>query len=308
MTNSAKAELKVGDKAPEVTGVTETGQKLNFADVYSKQTYTLVYFFPKADTPGCTAQGCSLRDGYESLTGKGVAVIGVSHDDVAAQKAFKDKYQPAVHPHRGHRRRRHQRFRRVDVPGRVGEAVGVPDQGRQDRLRRLQGHHQDAGPGDPRLPGGRQELTGRPRPQSSSSGAAGRAGAWGSARTRSSHSVAKAGRDASRARATGPPPGRSRVAPRRSPSRSCARAGRPRGRESPAEEEQPGMVAVCPQEARRDLDQARRQVARTCRRPAAAGSPSACFATRMPSGVTATTSVAMPPSAWMIRSFSSSAR
>jgi len=92
MTQPARAELKVGENAPAVTGVTETGQKLNLADVYPKQTYTLVYFYPKADTPGCTAQGCSLRDGYESLTAKGVAVIGVSHDDVAAQKAFKEKY------------------------------------------------------------------------------------------------------------------------------------------------------------------------------------------------------------------------
>lgn len=92
MTNSAKAELKVGDKAPEVTGITETGQQLNLADVYSKQTYTLVYFFPKADTPGCTAQGCSLRDAYEKLTKEGVAVIGVSLDQVGAQKAFKEKY------------------------------------------------------------------------------------------------------------------------------------------------------------------------------------------------------------------------
>ena len=92
MPNKAKAELQVGDKAPEVTAVTETGQKINFADVYAKQPYTLVYFYPKADTPGCTAQGCSIRDGYEALTGKGVAVIGVSHDGVAAQKAFKDKY------------------------------------------------------------------------------------------------------------------------------------------------------------------------------------------------------------------------
>jgi len=92
MSNTAKAELKVGDKAPEVTGVTETGQKLNFADVYSKQSYTLVYFFPKADTPGCTAQGCSLRDAYENLTKQGVAVIGVSLDQADAQKAFKEKY------------------------------------------------------------------------------------------------------------------------------------------------------------------------------------------------------------------------
>jgi peroxiredoxin Q/BCP len=92
MTNRAKAELQVGDKAPEVTGITETGQKLAFADVYAKQPYTLVYFYPKADTSGCTAQGCSLRDAYEALTKKGVVVIGVSLDQVAAQSAFKEKY------------------------------------------------------------------------------------------------------------------------------------------------------------------------------------------------------------------------
>jgi thioredoxin-dependent peroxiredoxin len=92
MTQTAKAQLKVGDSAPATSGITDTGEKINLADVYSKQPYTLVYFYPKADTPGCTAQGCSLRDGYEALTQKGVAVIGVSHDDVAAQKAFKEKY------------------------------------------------------------------------------------------------------------------------------------------------------------------------------------------------------------------------
>ncbi len=89
----ARAEpLKVGDAAPAVTGVTETGAKLNLADVYKKQAYTLVYFYPKADTKGCTAQGCSLRDGYEALTKAGVAVIGVSLDHTDAQAAFKDKY------------------------------------------------------------------------------------------------------------------------------------------------------------------------------------------------------------------------
>ena len=88
----ARAEpLKVGDAAPQISGTTETGAVLDFADVYKKQPYTLVYFYPKADTAGCTAQGCSLRDSYEQLTKRGVAVIGVSHDDVAAQKAFKEK-------------------------------------------------------------------------------------------------------------------------------------------------------------------------------------------------------------------------
>lgn len=84
--------LKVGDPAPAVTGVTETGAKLALADVYKQQPYTLVYFFPKADTPGCTAQGCSLRDAYSDLTARGVVVIGVSLDQTGSQKAFKDKY------------------------------------------------------------------------------------------------------------------------------------------------------------------------------------------------------------------------
>lgn len=83
------APAKVGDPAPDVTGTTDAGTTLDFAAVYKQQPYTLVYFFPKAGTPGCTAQGCSLRDAYEKLTRQGVAVIGVSHDDVAAQKAFK---------------------------------------------------------------------------------------------------------------------------------------------------------------------------------------------------------------------------
>ena len=93
-SSSASAEpLKVGDPAPNASGLTDSGDKITLKDVYQKQRYTLVYFYPKADTPGCTQQGCSLRDGYEALTKQGVAVIGVSHDDVAAQKAFKEKYR-----------------------------------------------------------------------------------------------------------------------------------------------------------------------------------------------------------------------
>lgn len=92
MFSFSRAEsLNVGDAAPQLTVTTEDGTSLNLGDVY-KKGYTLVYFYPKADTPGCTAQGCSLRDSYEVLTKKGVTVIGVSTDDVAAQKAFKEKY------------------------------------------------------------------------------------------------------------------------------------------------------------------------------------------------------------------------
>jgi peroxiredoxin Q/BCP len=82
--------LKVGDDAPVASALDETGTMVNLADVYAKSTYTMVYFYPKAGTSGCTAQGCSLRDAYEELTDKGVTVVGVSTDTVAAQRAFKD--------------------------------------------------------------------------------------------------------------------------------------------------------------------------------------------------------------------------
>lgn len=85
------APLKVGDAAPAVTGVSETGAPLDFAAFYKKQPYTLVYFFPRAFTSGCTKQGCSLRDAYDKLAAKGVAVLGVSTDTVDKQADFKDK-------------------------------------------------------------------------------------------------------------------------------------------------------------------------------------------------------------------------
>lgn len=83
--------LKVGDTAPSVAAVTHEGTTLNLGDVYA-QGYTLVYFYPKADTSGCTAQACSLRDAYEELGEKGVTVIGVSTDGVEAQKNFREKH------------------------------------------------------------------------------------------------------------------------------------------------------------------------------------------------------------------------
>lgn len=87
----ARAEpLKVGDEAPKLTVMTEQGVRLDLGDVYSKG-YTLVYFYPKAFTGGCTSQGCSLRDAYEVLTKRGVTVIGASTDDVETQRAFKEK-------------------------------------------------------------------------------------------------------------------------------------------------------------------------------------------------------------------------
>lgn len=84
--------VNVGDAAPVASAADHSGTVLDLGSVYAKHKYTLVYFYPKADTPGCTAQGCALRDSYEKLTEKGVAVIGVSTDSVASQAAFRAKY------------------------------------------------------------------------------------------------------------------------------------------------------------------------------------------------------------------------
>ena len=84
--------LDVGDAAPAVTAADQDGKPLVFGDVYEKGM-TLVYFFPKADTPGCTAEACSLRDSYADLRAKGLNVIGVSEDKTEAQKKFQEKYK-----------------------------------------------------------------------------------------------------------------------------------------------------------------------------------------------------------------------
>ncbi len=83
--------LAVGAAAPDVSGKDQNGKTVRFKDVYAKGP-TLVYFYPKADTPGCTKQGCSIRDSWSDLTAKGIQVLGVSEDGVEAQKAFAEKY------------------------------------------------------------------------------------------------------------------------------------------------------------------------------------------------------------------------
>jgi len=105
-------ELEEGAEVPDLTVTIQSGETLNLKELTSRG-YALVYFYPKADTAGCTAQACSLRDAYEELTAKGVKVIGVSTDTVAAQAAFKEKYSLP--------------FDLVaDPEGKVIEAFGVP--------------------------------------------------------------------------------------------------------------------------------------------------------------------------------------
>jgi peroxiredoxin Q/BCP len=85
-------EIDLGATLPAVTVPDQDGRPVDLARD-GGAGWTLVYFYPKADTPGCTKQACSLRDAYSTLLDKGVRVYGVSSDSVADQKAFQAKYK-----------------------------------------------------------------------------------------------------------------------------------------------------------------------------------------------------------------------
>lgn len=81
--------LKKGDKAPEFEGIDQDGNPIKSSD-YKGKKY-VVFFYPKASTPGCTAQACDLRDNEDALKSKGYEIIGVSADSVRRQKNFATK-------------------------------------------------------------------------------------------------------------------------------------------------------------------------------------------------------------------------
>lgn len=83
--------MKKDTPIPNVSVKDQAGTLINLAD-FKLKDWLLVYFYPKADTPGCTKQACSLRDAYVQLEESGVKVVGVSTDSVEEQKAFADKY------------------------------------------------------------------------------------------------------------------------------------------------------------------------------------------------------------------------
>ena len=83
--------LNVGDVAPDFESETYGGEKLKLSDEYNKGTVAL-YFYPKDNTPGCTKEACSLRDGMDELKDLGVTVLGVSTDGVKAHENFRNKY------------------------------------------------------------------------------------------------------------------------------------------------------------------------------------------------------------------------
>ena len=82
--------LKIGDKMPDFEGVDQDGNQVSSKDLIGKKT--VVYFYPKDNTSGCTAEACSIRDNYESLGAKGYNVIGVSKDSAASHRNFREKY------------------------------------------------------------------------------------------------------------------------------------------------------------------------------------------------------------------------
>ncbi len=84
------ARLKPGDAAPEFTLADQQERQISLKDFQGQKL--LLYFYPKADTPGCTRQACSIRDAREVLADLGLAVVGISPDQPARQKKFDDKY------------------------------------------------------------------------------------------------------------------------------------------------------------------------------------------------------------------------
>ncbi len=82
--------LKAGDKAPDFSVLNEKGETVKLADFRGKKL--VLYFYPKDDTPGCTAEACSLRDGYPKFLAQGYEILGVSPDSVKKHVKFIEKY------------------------------------------------------------------------------------------------------------------------------------------------------------------------------------------------------------------------
>jgi peroxiredoxin Q/BCP len=81
---------RIGDRAPDFELETDTGETLRLSDLRGKRV--VLYFYPKADTPGCTTEACGFRDQFSTYAKKDVVILGVSPDTVLKQSKFKNKY------------------------------------------------------------------------------------------------------------------------------------------------------------------------------------------------------------------------
>ena len=82
--------LQIGDKMPAFKVMDEAGKEVTEKDLTGKKT--VIYFYPKDSTPGCTAEACNIRDNYHAFLAHGYQVFGVSRDSVASHVRFKEKY------------------------------------------------------------------------------------------------------------------------------------------------------------------------------------------------------------------------
>nr|WP_319573608.1 thioredoxin-dependent thiol peroxidase [uncultured Draconibacterium sp.] len=83
-------DLKVGNKAPDFDGINQNGEKIALKDFAGKKL--ILYFYPKDNTPGCTAESCNLNDNYDAWLEKGFDVVGVSPDSEKSHQKFIDKF------------------------------------------------------------------------------------------------------------------------------------------------------------------------------------------------------------------------
>jgi peroxiredoxin Q/BCP len=87
----ANSPIKVGDRAPDFSLTSQTGETVKLSDFLGKKA-VVVYFYPKDDTPGCTAESCAFRDSYEVFKEAGAEVIGISGDSTQSHQQFASKY------------------------------------------------------------------------------------------------------------------------------------------------------------------------------------------------------------------------
>ena len=85
------ASLSKGDQAPEFHGLNQNGEEISLGGFKGKKL--ILYFYPKDNTPGCTAESCNLNDNYMMWLSKGYEVVGISPDNVASHKKFADKFK-----------------------------------------------------------------------------------------------------------------------------------------------------------------------------------------------------------------------
>ena len=95
MATAILTHLKVGDKAPDFSIKNEKGEPTSLKQFAGKKL--VLYFYPKDDTPGCTAESCDLRDNYQQFISKGYEVLGVSADDEKSHQKFIKKFNLPFH-------------------------------------------------------------------------------------------------------------------------------------------------------------------------------------------------------------------